>query len=248
MIINGVDYPVVSVSTEIDMSYVLEDTSAGGVCSIDRGISSDQYLATLTISGDEESVLSFRNNTVAWSRTGNASTIAPKMPIFGDHIDHGFPVPIVFVSLGTITNTGLGTASITATIRHLAPQYVGVAQLPTMQCLQTGQSSAFQWSGRDVASWDGASHFTDRKNDLAQFYGEYLLSPNDCRDLLRWWSVFRGSTIQIQDGDFGAREMFGREYGDGIHYIVVDSMVYDYRSPALRSVRVSLRRTNNNEV
>lgn len=238
-----IDIKVLSVAREISINYELVETTSSVVRSIDRGALTDTYKSTFTVRGVREYVYEVYKalNELRMAQMKVELSECEEM-YFADNIDHSGTLDCVMIKVGKLTSPKFKVQEFTFTVALDAPLFIGTSELPDLKCLQMGYESYNSWNTLTNETYYGGYYFVDHEEDTYVFRGNYIIDVDSSAKLLNYRRSVRGSTIMVNESDFGVVGMFGPNVTGTSHNVIITNMKYVDLSVDLRSYEIELLR------
>ena len=245
---------VVSYGQDIEINYKLMEGSNRKHTSIDRGDVTDRYATKLRFRGTPGYIGDLIYNLTRL-RSNSKTVDIYDIPedIFGDNVDHSAGLSCFILKMGKQQNVAFNVQSVDITfiIDMSTIIYKAGGSLPLgLKCLQHTWEGFSTWGTTVHESYNEDISFIDRDIDRYEFKGKYILSNTETGELMNWWRIQRGNEYIFDNTTLGITlDMFGPTFvGETSHPCIVGSIDYEYVSPILRSVTLTILRNGDEDV
>jgi hypothetical protein len=243
MKINDLPVRVYRVEPNIEINYELQIASSGYIYSIDRGAETDLYECRFTFRGTRATIDGIMDElqTARIAKTPIVLTECEEK-FFGENVDHT-AISCVVSEFGTADVYSLNSFEFSATFRATALTFTGSPSLPSrLQCEQISSSSGADWGATVNSTYYVDNYHGDHRNENPRFTGRYIFTNDQLRDFMAFRRSVRGTAFTITDAQWGVDNMFGIEYAEASHDVVLESATYERISPVATMVTITLIR------
>lgn len=230
-----------SYKPNITINYDLVKLSNSGYHSIDRGALTDRYSSTMTFRDTPEYIRELVSE-LTLLRDNNKSVLIDEFEenVFGDNVDYSGVIDCVVEKIDKETSPVFNVQTITITFLATDLSFIDNPIIPPLNCMNNDWAGYSEWNTHVNETYTRQNYFIDRVADTYIFEGEYILSIEDNASLLSFWKTQRGSSFDINDGDFGTEFMFGPVAGNGTHKVIILDISYNRLSPIYRTTTIQL--------
>ncbi len=243
MKINDLAVRVYRIDQTIEINYELQIASSGYIYSIDRGADTDLYECAFTFRGTRATIDTIMDElqTARITKTPIVLTECEEK-FFGENVDHT-SVSCVVSQFGTVDTFSLNSFEFTVTLRATSLTFTGSPSLPSrLQCEQISSSGGADWGASVNSTYYVDNYHGDHRNESPRFTGRYIFTNDQLRDFMAFHRSVRGAAFTITDAQWGVDNMFGIEYSEASHDVVLEGATYERLSPVATMATITLLR------